>query len=73
MYETIDSKQIGGRIKELRIGRKMTADELGKALGISSSAVNMYECGQRIPRDEIKITIAEYFGVPVETIFYPSK
>ena len=73
MYESIDGKQIGGRIKELRTGRGMTAEELGKALGISSSAVNMYECGQRVPRDEIKISIAEYFGKSVESIFYPTK
>lgn len=73
MYEAINSTQIGKRIKDLRIGQNMTAEELGKALGISTSAINMYECGQRVPRDEIKIGIAEYFGVPVEAIFYPTK
>lgn len=73
MYEAIDGSQIGKRIKDLRMQKNMTAEELGKALGISSSAVNMYECGQRVPRDEIKISIAEFFSVPVETIFYPTK
>lgn len=73
MYEAIDGGQIGKRIKELRMQKKMTAEDLGKALGISSSAVNMYECGQRVPRDEIKITIAEFFGVSIESIFYPTK
>lgn len=73
MYEAIDGIQIGKRIKELRTLRKMTAEDLGKAIGISSSAINMYECGQRVPRDEIKIMIAEYFGVSIESIFYPTK
>lgn len=73
MYEAINVTQIGKRIKDLRIQKNMTAEDLGKALGISSSAVNMYECGQRVPRDEIKISIAEYFGVSVESIFYPTK
>ena len=73
MYEAIDGSQIGKRIRELGTQRNMTAEDLGKALGISSSAVNMYECGQRVPRDEIKISIAEYFGVSVESIFYPTK
>ena len=73
MYEAINVTQIGKRIKDLRIQKNMTAEDLGKALGISSSAVNMYECGQRVPRDEIKISIAEYFGVSVESIFYPKK
>lgn len=73
MYEAIDGNQIGKRIKELRTQKNMTAEDLGKALGISTSAVNMYECGQRVPRDEIKISIAEFFGVSIETIFYPTK
>ena len=73
MYEAIDGIQIGKRIKELRTLRKMTAEDLGKAIGISSSAINMYECGQRVPRDEIKIMMAEYFGVSIESIFYPTK
>lgn len=73
MYEAIDGIQIGKRIKELRTLKKMTAEDLGKAIGISSSAINMYECGQRVPRDEIKIMIAEYFGVSIESIFYPTK
>lgn len=73
MYEAIDGIQIGKRIRELRGQKNMTAEDLGKALGISTSAINMYECGQRVPRDEIKISIAEYFGVSVETIFYPTK
>ena len=73
MYEAINVTQIGKRIKDLRIQKNMTAEDLGKALGISSSAVNMYECGQRVPRDEIKISITEYFGVSVESIFYPTK
>ena len=73
MYEAINVTQIGKRIKDLRIQKNMTAEDLGKALGISSSAVNMYECGQRVPRDEIKISIAEYFGVSVESIFYQTK
>ena len=72
MYETIDASRIGKRLKDLRQQKGITAEELGKALGISSSAINMYECGQRVPRDEIKIQIAVYFGCTVEDLFYPS-
>lgn len=71
MYETVDGTRIGKKIKELRLQKKLTAEELAKGLGISTSAVVMYEAGNRIPRDEIKIKIAEYFGMPVESIFYP--
>ena len=73
MYEAIDGSRIGKKIKEMRTQRGLTAEELAKKLGTSTSAVNMYECGLRIPRDEIKIRIADYFGAPIETIFYQTK
>ena len=73
MYEAVDGIRIGKRIKELRTQKGMTAEELGTAVGTSSSAINMYECGQRVPRDDIKIKIAEFFGLSVESIFYPVK
>ena len=46
MYEAMDATRIGKRIKELRTQKGMTAEELGAAVGTSSSAINMYECGQ---------------------------
>ena len=72
-YETLDAMQIGNNLKELREKHNKTLDEEANDLGISQSAVCMYETGKRIPRDEIKIRIAEYFGVPVESIFFPEK
>jgi len=44
-------------------------DEVAKALGISISALSMYEQGNRIPRDEIKIKMAEYYGISIESLF----
>ena len=37
---------IGDQIKELRIGKGMTQEELGKHLGIGKAAVQKYESGQ---------------------------
>ncbi|MBE2923942.1 helix-turn-helix transcriptional regulator [Anoxybacillus flavithermus] len=45
-------------------------EEVAKSIGISVSALQMYENGQRIPKDEIKLKIAQYYGVSVETIFF---
>lgn len=73
MYEAVNGIEIGKRLKGLRKEAGMTTFELGKALGISTSAVTMYETGNRIPRDEIKVQIAEFFGQPIESIFYPQK
>lgn len=44
--------------------------EVAKAVGISESAVSMYETGARIPRDEIKVKLADYFGVSVQALFF---
>ena len=49
---------------------------LAKALGISVSALSMYEQGNRIPRDEVKIRMAEYYGISIESLFlilFPTK
>ena len=64
----MDTISMGKRLIELR-GNK-TQEEVAKALGISLSAVGMYERGERIPRDEVKIAIAKYYDVTVQSIFF---
>lgn len=64
----MDAKKIGERLTELR-GNTPRA-ELAKAIGVSVSALSMYECGERIPRDVIKVRIAKYFRKSVESIFF---
>lgn len=64
----MNAEAIGKRISELTYGRDKT--EIAEALGISSSALRMYEAGQRIPKDEIKIKIAKYFNMTVQEIFF---
>ena len=44
--------------------------EVAKELGISTSALSMYENGERIPRDPIKIRIADYYKTPIQDIFF---
>lgn len=48
-----------------------TQEEIASALGITKSSWAMYERGERIPRDEIKVRIAKFFGKSVEELFYP--
>lgn len=55
-------------LKRLR-GNK-TQEEVSEALGISVSALSMYECGKRVPRDELKKKIAEYYGKSIQYIFF---
>lgn len=55
-------------LRQLR-GSK-TQKEIANLLGLTKSAWAMYESGKRVPRDEIKIRIADYFGKSVQEIFF---
>ena len=47
-----------------------TQKEVADGVGISQSTYAMYEIGQRIPNDENKKRIAEYFKTTVQAIFF---
>ena len=59
---------IGEKLKKLRGNR--TRAEVANALDISQSALAMYEDGQRIPRDNIKIRIANFYAVSISDLFF---
>ena len=64
----MDSKRIGNKLIELR--GDISRDTVANGLSISVSALAMYEQGNRIPRDEIKIKIAQYYEKTVQEIFF---
>ena len=64
----INVADMGQKLALLR-GNKTLA-EVANDLRISKSALAMYETGRRIPRDQIKIRIAEYYGKSVAYIFF---
>lgn len=55
--------------KLIALRGERSQEEVAKALGISISALSMYEQGNRIPRDEVKIRMAEYYGISIEDLF----
>ena len=64
----INAVEIGKCLRELR-GDK-SREEVAVALDISQSALAMYEQGERIPRDPIKVRIANYYNKPIADIFF---
>ena len=64
------NETIAKRLVQLR-GEK-PRKEVASDLGISVSALSMYENGCRMPRDEIKMKIAAYYGKTVEELFFDS-
>ena len=62
--------EIGIRLKKCREKTGKSLVETAEKLGVSSSALSMYESGERIPRDNIKIRLAQYYKVPIQTLFF---
>lgn len=64
----MDRKEIGRRLVEAR-GRMSQAEAAGK-IGITRSSLAMYELGQRIPKDDIKILISVAYQIPIQELFF---
>lgn len=67
----LDTEAMAEKLTRLR--GKRTQEEVAKALGISHSSLAMYESGKRIPRDPIKLRIAEFYGQSIPYIFFNKK
>lgn len=62
------AQEIGNRLRALRKGR--TVAQVAEATGLGASAISNYEQGLRVPRDEAKCRLAEYYGVDVGSLFF---
>ena len=60
----------GSTLKTLREERSLSQLQLSEAIGVSPSSITMYEREERIPRDLVKIKLANFFNVSVESIFF---
>ena len=57
---------LGARIAALRRSRDMSQEQLAKVLGISPSAVGMYEQGRREPSAATLVALSGIFGVSTD-------
>ena len=64
----LDPLKIGKKLQSLRGKKELKT--VAEAIGISISALSMYESGERVPRDDIKIALAEYYGTTVGALFF---
>lgn len=67
MRKILKSK-VAEKLVKLRANRPR--EEVAGAIKTSVSALQMYENGQRTPKDEIKIRLANYYGVSVQYLFF---
>ena len=64
----MNAARIGEKLVQARGDRSQT--EVANALGISTSAMSMYESGERVPRDDLKERIARYYNSTVGFLFF---
>lgn len=59
--------------ERLKIARgNLRREDVAKAVGVSLSAIAMYENGDRVPRDEVKIKLAKLYNTSVQALFFDS-
>ena len=64
----MDTKRIGRKLAALR--GDTPAKKVGTECGVSFESILSYEAGERVPNDEVKRSLAEYYGVTVQELFY---
>lgn len=60
--------ETGKKLRALRGDRSQA--EVAKQIGITKSSYAMYERDERVPRDEAKMKISNFFGVSVQELFF---
>ena len=62
-------RNIAKTIKLLRLEKNLTQQQLADLLKIKRSALSMYEADQRIPSDDVKEAICDFFNVDMNYLF----
>jgi putative transcriptional regulator len=63
------SPNIQNRVKELRIARGWTQQELADAVEVSRQSINSIERERYVPSLQLALTFAKVFGVTTDEIF----
>lgn len=58
--------QLGKRLREVRLNRKLTMREISAVLGLQTSHYSQIEYGNRRIKLETLLVFCEYTGVPIE-------
>ena len=66
--ESAKIKMIGERIKDLRLAKGLTQEELAAHIGISEKHMSVIERGEKTPNLDTFISIANEFGVSADSI-----
>jgi putative transcriptional regulator len=57
-------------VREMRTNRGLRQEDLAKAMSVSRQTINAIETGRYLPSLPLAITLARFFGKPVEELFH---
>ena len=57
-------------LMQLRKAKGKSRREVAEAIGVSPSSIAMYERGERAPKDDTKVKLANYYKKSVTSIFF---
>jgi putative transcriptional regulator len=61
--------QVFNRVRELRLERGWTQQELAEAVGVSRQSINSIECNRYVPSLPLALTFARVFRCSTDEIF----
>jgi len=56
-------------VRELRVARGWTQQQLADAVGVSRQSINSIECNRYVPSLPLALAFARVFGCPTDEIF----
>jgi putative transcriptional regulator len=63
------SGKVRNHIKERRLRRGLSQEELARAVGVSRQSINSIERGRYIPSLPLALRFAQLFGCPTDELF----
>ena len=63
------ANEIQNRIRQLRVERGWTQEDLAESVGVSRQSINSIECDRYVPSLPLALRMAQVFGCSVEKIF----
>ncbi len=62
-------EKVTNRVKELRLERDWTQQQLADKVGVSRQSINSIECNRYVPSLPLALAFARVFGCPTDDIF----
>jgi len=67
--EVVMLPRVQNRVKDLRLRRGWTQQQLAQAVGVSRQSINSIECNRYVPSLSLALCFARVFACPTDEIF----